>query len=96
MKMTKINIEDSNIQLNEYEKILSIDKILQKDKMNQKKKLKKFNWKKLIHQQEELNWKFLSYGSLILNLNNLYSKNFYPHRAFSSMTSFNNKKKYEK
>ena len=48
--MIKINIEDSNIQLNEYEKILSIDKILQKDKMNQKKKLKKFNWKKLIHQ----------------------------------------------
>ena len=55
MKVVKNNIDDC--KLNEYENILSINKILDKKKEEKNnKKIKKFDWKKLIHEQEELNW----------------------------------------
>jgi hypothetical protein len=55
MKVVKNNIDDC--KLNEYENILSINKILDKKKEEKNnKKTKKFDWKKLIHEQEELNW----------------------------------------
>ena len=55
MKVVKNNIDDC--KLNEYENILSVNKILEKNKQEKNnKKNKKFDWKKLIHEQEELNW----------------------------------------
>ncbi len=55
MKVVKNNIDEC--KLNEYENILSINKILDKNKEEKNnKKTKKFDWKKLIHEQEELNW----------------------------------------
>ena len=68
MKVVKNNIDDC--KLNEYENILSVNKILEKNKQEKNnKKNKKFDWKKLIHEQEELNWKFLVSNEF--NSNNL-------------------------
>ena len=93
MKIYRNNFYDNSIQLNEYENILSIDKILLKNQ-KKKKKNKKFDWKKLIHQQEELNWRFLSYTPLKLkNNNNTINQNVDNIRTYSAFTpTFRNKK----
>ena len=95
MKIVRNNFDDNNCKLNEYENILSVDKILLKNE-KKKKKNKKFDWKKLIHQQEESNWKFLSCGSNILNNNNqnINFDNINNQRTHSAFVtpSFRNKK----
>ncbi len=83
MKNIKIEFEDNDNKLKEYENILNSDSIF-----NKNKKRRKSIFKKYIQQQEEINWLFSSNGPMA-SLNNINQRSI-SSTLYRSNTSFAN------
>ena len=83
MKNIKLEFEDNDNKLKEYENILNSDNIF-----NKNKKRRKSIFKKYIQQQEEINWLFSSNGPMA-SLNNINQRSI-SNTLYRSNTSFAN------
>ena len=83
MKNIKLEFEENDNKLKEYENILNSDSIF-----NKNKKRRKSIFKKYIQQQEEINWLFSSNGPMA-SLNNINQRSI-SNTLYRSNTSFAN------